>query len=119
MAGRAPSRNDPIYEATMQHLMYEQEILKIEFERLNENNQDTIYIKNHLDELLKYIDEVEDEDFREDIFRKTVVKKGCEVVNFYYVIYKKGILFNNHRVEVHFKCGITCTIWVKHKKKAK
>lgn len=103
MAGRAPSRNDPIYEATMQHLMYEQEILNIEFERLNENNQDSIYIKNHLDELLKYIDEVEDEDFREDIFRKTV---------------EKGILFNNHRVEVYFKCGITCTIWVKHKKKS-
>jgi site-specific DNA recombinase len=105
MAAREPSRNDPIYDATMQHLMYEQEILQIEFERLNENNQDSIYLKNHLDELLKYIDEIEEDDeekFRDDIFSQTV---------------EKGILYKNHRVEIYFKCGVTCTIWIKHEKR--
>lgn len=104
MAAREPSRNDPIYDATMQHLMYEQEILQMEYEKLNENKQDSIYLQNHLDELLKYIDEIgeDNEDFRDDIFTQTV---------------EKGILYNNHRVEIYFKCGITCTIWVKHEKK--
>lgn len=104
MATREPSRNDPIYDATMQHLMYEQEILQMEYEKLNENKQDSIYLQKHLDGLLKYIDELEedDEDFRDDIFTQTV---------------EKGILYNNHRVEIYFKCGITRTIWVKHEKK--
>ena len=104
MAAREPSRNDPIYDATMQHLMYEQEILQMEFERLNENNQDSIYLKNHLDELLKYVDEIDEDDeenFRDDIFTQTV---------------EKGILYDNHRVEIYFKCGVTSTIWVKHEK---
>lgn len=93
LASRKPSKNDAIYEATMRNLIYEQEILKIEFDRLDENKQESIYLENHLNELLEYLDEIKktNDSFRDDIFVKTI---------------EKGIIYNNHNVTFEFKCGI-------------
>ncbi|MGO1368502.1 recombinase family protein [Senegalia sp. (in: firmicutes)] len=104
MAAREPSRNDAIYESTMKHLIYEQEILQLEYERLDENRQDSIYLQKHLDELLKYLDNLEasEEKFEEDIFFKVI---------------EKVILYDNHRVEFNLKCGISRIDWAKHKRK--
>ena len=103
MASREPSRNDSIYDATMRQLMYEQEILQIEYEGLDENKQEGIYLKNNLEEFLEYLDEINEptDDFRTDIFLNTV---------------EKGIIYDNHRVEFKFKCGTSYTTWAKRKR---
>lgn len=81
-----------------------EEILQLEYERLDENRQDSIYLQKHLEELLEYLDNLEasEKDFEEDIFFKTV---------------EKAILYDNHRVEFNFKCGISRIDWAKHKRK--
>lgn len=106
MASREPSRNDTIYESTMKHLIYEQEILQLEYERLDENRQDSIYLQKHLDEFLKYLDNIKllEENFEQDIFFKTI---------------EKVILYDKHKVEFNFKCGISRTELAKHKKVVK
>lgn len=93
LASRKPSKNDSIYEATLRNLIYEQEILKMEYDRLDESQQESIYIENQLKELLEYLEEIEKPDdlFRDDIFIKTI---------------EKGIVYNNHNVTFEFKCGI-------------
>lgn len=95
LASRKPSRNDSIYEATMRNLIYEQEILKIEFDRLEESKQEGIYLEKQINELLKYLEEIDEDDFfREDIFAKTV---------------EKGFVHENRDVTFVFKCGIKRT----------
>lgn len=106
MALRQPSRNDSVYDSTMRHLIYEQEILQLEYERLDENRQESIYLEKHLEELLEYLDNLEakEEDFDDDIFFQTI---------------EKVILYDDHRVEFNFKCGISRIDWAKHKRSSK
>lgn len=95
LASRNPSKNDSIYEATMRNIIYEQEILKIEFDRLEDSKQEGIYLEKQAEELLYYLEEIEEDDlFRDDIFNKTV---------------EKGIVYENRDITFVFKCGIRRT----------
>lgn len=95
MSERGSSSNDAIYDATIRHLIYEQEILQSEYDGLVHNKQESIYLENQLNELLKYLNELEEpinmEYFRDDIFKKTI---------------ERGILYNSHQINFEFKCGI-------------
>ncbi|NMB44385.1 MAG: hypothetical protein GX995_09690, partial [Clostridiales bacterium] len=95
LASRNPSKNDSIYEATMRNIIYEQEILKIEFDRLEDSKQEGIYLEKQAEELLYYLEEIEEGDlFRDDIFNKTV---------------EKGIVYENRDITFVFKYGIRRT----------
>ncbi|WP_429163343.1 recombinase family protein [Desulfitispora alkaliphila] len=100
MAARETATNDPVYDANLRHLIYEQEILQMEHDGLYKNKQESIFLKKHLDELLHYLDEIEEptDKFRDDIFSKTV---------------ERGTLHENYQVEFKFKCGITRTTYSK------
>lgn len=104
MVSRESSSNDAIYDATLRHLIYEQEILQMEYERLEENKQDSAYLQKHLNELLEYLDEINEptDDFRADIFTNAV---------------ERGLVYDQRRVEFEFKCGITCSAWANRQKK--
>lgn len=104
LATRESNRNDAIYDASMRHLIYEQEILQLEFDGLNEKQQESQYYLNHLDELIYFLDNLKDDDteFNEEIFLKTI---------------EKVVIYNFHRVEFIFKCGISYEKIVKHKPK--
>ncbi|MGF7184901.1 hypothetical protein GGQ84_000986 [Desulfitispora alkaliphila] len=62
----------------MRHLIYEQEIIQQEYDDINDNN------------------------FRDDIFAKTV---------------DRGILYHNYEITFEFKCGIKRNGWTKKTKK--
>jgi site-specific DNA recombinase len=89
LASREPSSNDSIYDATMRNLIYEQEIIQMEHEKLDKINQENLYLKSKLKDLIKYLDEPI-EAFRDDIFLDTV---------------EKIILNNNQNLCFVFKCG--------------
>lgn len=103
MAIRESTTNDPVYDATMRHLVYEQEILQMERDELNNNQQDSIYLRNRLKEFLKCLDAVmaPNIEFAPDIFHSTV---------------ERGTVYRNHQVELTFKCGIKRRISVKRLK---
>lgn len=103
MALRESTTNDPVYDATMRHLIYEQEILQMERDELNNNKQDSIYLKKRLEEFLEYLDAVRRPNigFDPDIFHNTV---------------ERGTVYRDHQVELIFKCGIRRRISVKRVK---
>jgi site-specific DNA recombinase len=91
LASREPSSNDAIYDATMRNLIYEQEILQMEHENLEKVRQENMYLRDNLDELFKYLEQIEGDRFREDIFLRTV---------------EKAIVYDNYEISFVFKCGI-------------
>jgi len=98
LAKRDMGSNGSIYEANMRHLIYEQEILQIERENLNKLMQDYHYMEKHLEELVNILDAVHDpeEEFKADYFKNTV---------------ESAVLYNEHRLELRFKCGINRTMY--------
>ncbi|WP_350342334.1 recombinase family protein [Proteinivorax tanatarense] len=93
IAEKETATNDKIYQATLEHLTYEREILETEYEQLSENNEERLFLEKQLDELLKMLDSLgNDSKFRDDIFVKTV---------------EKGVLNNSQIVSFEFKCGIS------------
>ncbi|WP_461206058.1 recombinase family protein [Clostridium sp. DL1XJH146] len=85
--------NDPVYDVTLRSLIYEQEILEMEYERIKKNKQESLYYENKLKEILKYLetlDETEDK-FRPDIYLKVI---------------ESGIVYENHEILFKFNCGI-------------
>lgn len=88
MAGRSSGANEAIYEATMRHLIYEQEILQMEYDGFNENKKDSEYLKENIESLLEDLERIErpEEPFDPDIFKR-VVQNGVVLEN-------KSITFN-------------------------
>jgi DNA invertase Pin-like site-specific DNA recombinase len=96
LAARESATSDPVYDATMRHMIYEQEIIQLEYENLSKMETESIFIKKQLEEFIESLGDLGDDDgFREDIFVKTV---------------EKGIVHDNHQVDFHFKCGIKRSI---------
>ena len=93
LAERESSANDSIYDATLRHLIYEQEILQLEYEGLEKNRQDSVYLQNNLEQLLECLDEIKgpSDEFRADIFKKVI---------------ESGTLYENYKIAFKFKCGI-------------
>ncbi|MGF7186609.1 hypothetical protein GGQ84_002733 [Desulfitispora alkaliphila] len=103
LSKRESATSDAIYDTTMRHLIYEQEIIQQEYDDINDNKQESIYLEKHLNELLEQLKGLEeDENFRDDIFAKTV---------------ERGILYHNYEVTFEFKCGIKRNGWTKKTKK--
>jgi len=94
MASRSTSSNETIYEATMRHLIYEQEILQMEYDGLNENKKEGEYIEENLKILIEALEKIygPEEDFDPDILTKVI---------------EKGIVYDKWRVEFQFKCGVS------------
>ena len=101
LSARESTTNDTIYEATLNHLIYEQEILQLEYDGLNDNRQESLFKEKKLEELLNYLDELKEPDFNDKIFIHTV---------------EKGILHTKHQVSLEFTCGIKRTITAKKNK---
>jgi len=103
MASRESTMDRQVYDATLRHLIYEHEILQMERDSLDKNREESIYLKQHLDEFLECIDGIEEptDDFRDDIFLKTV---------------ERGTLYANYLIEFRFKCGIKRTAEAKRTK---
>ena len=92
LASRESMINDPIYDATLRHMIYEQEILQLEHENLSKMDSESKFLRKQLSELLECLDTLKPEDgFRADILGKAV---------------EKGVLHEDYRVEFYFKCGI-------------
>ena len=91
LASRSSGRSNPVYEANLRHLVYEQEILMMEHESLSKNKDESLYLQRHLDELIEILDDLESDDFNAEIFKKIV---------------ERGTLYEDYRVEFMFKCGI-------------
>jgi len=106
LAARESANSDAIYDATLRHLIYEQEILQMECDGLVENKQESLYMAKQLEELLEYIDGIDDDAdfnvFRHDLFLKTI---------------ERGILHDERSVTFEFKCGIDRTVEVMKRKK--
>ncbi|AHM57225.1 resolvase domain protein [Peptoclostridium acidaminophilum DSM 3953] len=104
LASRESSGSSSIYDATLRHLIYEQEILQMECEGLEKNRQDSIYLKKHLEELLECLDEIEGPAgaFRGDIFKRVV---------------ESGTLNENYEIAFKLKCGISRTAFASNRKK--
>ncbi|MEC1771958.1 recombinase family protein [Schinkia azotoformans] len=85
-----------VYEATIRHLYYEQEMLQAELDDLKEKQQESNHLAKKLTELLGYLDELdertENQPFRADIFQQTV---------------QRGIIYYSYEVTFEFKCGIS------------
>jgi len=94
-----------VYEASINHLYYEQELLQSEYDELNEREQVSKHMERHLGTLLSYlvdIDEEEEEpEFQEDIFRQVI---------------QRGIINKDQEVILEFKCGIRRTFLAARKK---
>jgi DNA invertase Pin-like site-specific DNA recombinase len=92
LATRESMTSDPVYDATMRHMIYEQEIVQMEYESLSKMDSESKYLNIQLQELFECLDSLKPEDgFRADILGKTV---------------EKGILHEDYRVEFCFKCGV-------------
>lgn len=67
-----------------------------EWDELNEKQQESKYMENKLEELMEYLDDLDEPTehppFRADIFRQLV---------------HRGIIYRNYDVTLEFKCGIT------------
>jgi DNA invertase Pin-like site-specific DNA recombinase len=94
MATRSTGSNETIYEATMRHLIYEQEILQMEYDGLSENKKESEYLEENLKILIEVLEKIKgpEEDFDPDILIKVI---------------EKGIVYNKWRVEFQLKCGVS------------
>lgn len=105
MAQSAMKKNSEIYEATVNQLLYEQDLLESERENFIDKKQETIAMERQLQVLIELLDTLEEEPenyekyyeenkFRDDIFLQSV---QC------------GFMHNDGKVDFEFKCGITRT----------
>lgn len=103
LSEREMTTHDPLYEANLRHLIYEQEILQMEHEGLYKNKQESIYLKKNLDKLLEYLHLIEkpDDEFDSKAFVKTI---------------ERVTVYKNHIVEFIFKCGVKRKILAKRPK---
>ena len=102
MATRASGNNEVVYEATMRHMIYEQEILQMEYDGLNENKKESEYLKENIKILLEDLEKIEgpEEPFNEELFKRTV---------------ERGTVFAKWQVELHLKCGVSYKVSVKRR----
>ncbi|ADH98337.1 recombinase family protein [Salisediminibacterium selenitireducens] len=92
LAGKSSGNQNSIYDATLRHLIYEQEILEQERDSYNESLQEKEYLESHLNRLYELLEEMKPEDpFDGDIFREVI---------------DKGVIYPKRVVDFHFKCGI-------------
>ena len=56
LSEREMATQDPLYEANLRHLIYEQEILQMEHDGLYKNKQESIYLQKNLEMLIGYLD---------------------------------------------------------------
>ncbi|WP_368277583.1 recombinase zinc beta ribbon domain-containing protein [Heliorestis convoluta] len=90
LASREMGSADALYDATLRHLIFEQEILKQEYDALKDKKEGSLYFQKHLEVLLEYLDQLPKR-FSDEIFIKTV---------------ERGILDRDKKVTFEFKCGI-------------
>ena len=103
LSEREMATNDPLYEANLRHLIYEQEILQMEHEGLYKNKQESIYLQKNLDTLIGYLYLVTKPDtkFNSEAFVKTI---------------ERVIVYRDHQVEFIFKCGAKRMVTAKRPK---
>ncbi|WP_335342000.1 recombinase zinc beta ribbon domain-containing protein [Bacillus alkalicola] len=105
LAAKESATSDAIYDATLRHLIYEQEILQQERDSLEENRQEQVYLEKQLQSLLDILQETEElDDFDAKLFKSTI---------------ERGIICKERMVEFHFKCGVKRTICAKVRKTPK
>lgn len=105
LAEKESSKNDAIYDATLRHLIYEQEIFQMEYEGLNESKQESLYLKKQNEELLDYVGGLGDEE-KNAVFQPAIFIKTIE----------HGILNNDKSITFEFKSGISRTVIVEKSK---
>lgn len=105
LAAKESTTNDAIYDATLRHLIYEQEILQQERDSLDESKQEQLYLEKQLQTLLKELEQTDDlENFNVPFFKSTI---------------ERGIIYKERMVEFQFKCGVKRTICAKVRKTPK
>ena len=74
LSEREMATQDPLYEANLRHLIYEQEILQMEHDGLYKNKQESIYLQKNLEMLIGYLylAPKEDTKFNSEAFVKTI-----------------------------------------------
>lgn len=102
MATRSSGANESIYEATMRHLIYEQEILQMEYDGLSDNKKESDYLKENIKILLEDIYKVET---RTDPFDPEIFKRVIE----------KGIIYKKWQVVFQFRCGAAYEVSARRK----
>ncbi|TYS69745.1 recombinase family protein [Sutcliffiella horikoshii] len=105
LAAKESATRDAIYDATLRHLIYEQEILQQERDSLEENMQEQLYLEKQLQSLLDLLEITEElEDFDVSLFKKLI---------------ERGIIYKERIVEFQFKCGVKRTLCVRERKTPK
>ena len=94
LSDQGPSRVSSVYEASINHLYYEQELLQAEYDELNERQQESKHMERQLKRLLSFLENMDEEEpvFQEEIFRQVI---------------QRGIITRDYDVTLEFKCGIT------------
>ena len=105
LAAKESATSDAIYDATLRHLIYEQEILQQERDSLEENRQEQLYLEKQLTTLLETLETTETFEAFDAALFKTLIKRG--------IIYKERM------VEFQFKCGVKRTICARERKTPK
>jgi site-specific DNA recombinase len=100
MSLRESIMKDPVYDATLRNLIYEAQIFQQEYENLLSNQDESIYLKKQLDQLLEYLDGPIDVAAIKDIV-------------------ESGILHENYEIEFTFKCGVKRTAYGRPRGKKK
>lgn len=105
LAAKESATSDAIYDATLRHLIYEQEILQQERDSLEENMQEQLYLEKQLQLLIEKLEQTEDmANFDVTLFKDTI---------------ERGIIYKERMVEFQFKCGVKRTICAKVRKTPK
>jgi site-specific DNA recombinase len=100
MSLRESIMKDPIYDATLRNLIYEAQIFQQEYENLLSNQDESMYLRKQLDQLLEYLD-------------------GPVEVAAIKDIVESGILHENYEIEFTFKCGVKRTAYGRPRGKQK
>ncbi|MCD8500707.1 MAG: hypothetical protein LRY71_02285 [Bacillaceae bacterium] len=105
LAAKESASRDAIYDATLRHLIYEQEILQQERDSLQENMQEQHYLENHLHSFIDLLEKAKElDDFDASLFKSTI---------------ERGIIYKERMVEFYFKCGVKRTICARERKHQK
>lgn len=91
LAEQSNSTVASVYEASINHLYYEQELLQSEYDELSNKQQESKHMERHLETLLTFLYEFDESEFNEDIFRQVI---------------QRGTINHNQKVTLEFKCGI-------------
>ncbi|MFC0475596.1 recombinase family protein [Robertmurraya beringensis] len=105
LAAKGSTTNDAIYDATLRHLIYEQEILQQERDSLEDNMQEQLYLEKQLQSLIDILETTEElKDFDVTLFKNTI---------------ERGIIYKERMVEFQFKCGVKRIICARERKTPK